>query len=276
VYLTGYFVDTLTFGSTTLVDNGGEDLFVASLTSGGTPRWAEGFGGFSNDRGHDIAVDKPGNVYVAGYLHGTVSFGETELRSRGSSDLLVFSLDSAGLVRWAQGFGGTALDMGHGIATDGDGQVYVVGEFRETVDFDGQALASQGTNDVFVARLASDGTPDWAASLGGTSNDKANAVAIDGNEIFVVGEFFGTASFGTVVLTSEGASDIFLTRFSPDGTPGQTKAFGGPASDQGHCIAVSDRGIHLTGSFRDTVDLGQPAPLTASHGFDILSLQLAR
>ena len=238
--------------------------------------WAAGFGGQDGDHGQSVAVDGEGNVYITGHFRARVDFGDG-IRATGSlDDIFAASFDAGGGLRWAKTFGDDSCDYGSGIAVDSAANVYVTGSFRETPDFRGEALTSQGNNDVFVARLQSDGTPDWATSLGGPSSDKGGPVAIDGNELFVAGEFLGTASSGPVVLTSEGPSDIFLTRFSPDGTPGQTPARGGPASDQAHGLAVSDGGIHLTGSFGDTVDLGETDPLSASHDLDILSLQLAR
>ncbi|HRF19895.1 MAG TPA: SBBP repeat-containing protein, partial [Chitinophagaceae bacterium] len=75
-----------------------------------------------------------------GYFDGTVDFdpgaGTATWTSAGaSSDIFFAKYDASGNYVYARGLGGTSTDIGNGIAVDGSGNVYVVGEFQGTVDF---------------------------------------------------------------------------------------------------------------------------------------------
>ena len=55
-YVTGYFVGSATFGSTTLTSAGSsKDVFVAKYDASGNAQWAKSAGGTSTDVGYSIA-----------------------------------------------------------------------------------------------------------------------------------------------------------------------------------------------------------------------------
>src|SRR5690606_25122804 len=49
VYAAGYFGGTITLGTTSLMSNGGNDMYLAKYTSDGTLAWATSLGGTSTD-----------------------------------------------------------------------------------------------------------------------------------------------------------------------------------------------------------------------------------
>lgn len=66
VYVTGTFLQTARFGSTTLTGAGGHDVFLAMLDAAGNFGWAVGLGGTGFDTSYGIAVDSLGNIHVIG------------------------------------------------------------------------------------------------------------------------------------------------------------------------------------------------------------------
>ena len=85
IYLAGIFTDSITIGSTRLVGaaSGTYDvnLFVAKFTPQGALRWARQTTSarWGAVNGTALAIDKAGNVYVAGDLHGQVRFDQFSL-----------------------------------------------------------------------------------------------------------------------------------------------------------------------------------------------------
>jgi uncharacterized repeat protein (TIGR01451 family) len=146
VYVAGSFTGTVDFnpgnGKLTLPNAGGSDVYVAKLTSAGALIWAESMGGTDNDGQYGgLALDAAGNVYVTGNFGSpTANFGSFTLTNNstnaGGWDIYVTKLDTNGNFLWAVSAGGTGDDMADGIAVDNSGNIYLVGLYHNTVDFD--------------------------------------------------------------------------------------------------------------------------------------------
>jgi len=219
-YVTGFFAESASFGSTTLTSSGGEDIFVAKLDSSGNWLWAKQAGGTSPDYGWGIAIDSSENSYVTGYFEGTASFGTTNLTSSGVQDIFIAKLDSSGNWLWVKQAGGNNWDVGFGIATDSSGNSYITGLFAEFASFGSTTLTSSGQDDIFVAKLDNNGNWLWVKQAGGISSDEGFAITTDSSEnSYVTGYYQGTASFGSIELTSSGGNDIFIAKLGAEEPP---------------------------------------------------------
>ena len=216
-YVTGIFQGTATFGAFTLTSSGSYiyDVFVAKLDTGGNWQWVKQAGGGSNDYGYSISVDANGNSYVIGYFEETATFGAFTLITSGYIDVFVAKLDTNGNWQWAKQAGGTGNDKGQGISVDANGNSYVTGRFKETATFGAFTLITSGSDDVFVAKLDTDGNWQWAKQAGGSSADYGNSISVDANgNSYVTGQFKETATFGSYSLTSSGGQDIFVAKLA--------------------------------------------------------------
>jgi hypothetical protein len=231
-------------------------------------QWAIGMGGSVSDRASGVAVDASGNVYVTGTFNGTADFdpsgATSNLVSVGGSDVFIAKYSSSGSLVWAKSVGGSGADVSYGIAVDGSSNVYIVGYFNGTADFDPGAgtsnLVTNGGTDIFLAKYSSAGALVWAKNIGGTSNDVGRAIALDGSgNVFITGEYRTTADFnpgGTAInLTSVGNGDVFIAEYSNAGSCLLAKSVGGPSLDAGYGIGVDGVGlITVTGQYIDTAD----------------------
>jgi len=165
---------------------------------------------------------------------------------------------------WAKQMGKTNYDDGYSITTDAEGNIYVTGGFKGTVDFDSgdetAILTSAGYRDIFIQKLDSVGNLLWVKQMGGTSTDYGNSITIDeeGN-VYTAGYFRETVDFdpgdGTANLTSAGYSDIYIQKLDTDGNLLWVKQMGGPGWDEGFSITTDDSGnVYTTGYFKFIVD----------------------
>jgi len=168
-YVTGHFSGTTTFGSTSLTSSGNEDAFVAKLNSSGSWQWAVKVSSSYPIRGYGIAVDSSGNAYVTGFLASTVYFGSIQINQGSNRDIFIAKLNSTGSWQWAVKAGGGSDDTGYGIAVDSSGNAYVTGHFQNTATFGNTSLTSSGSNDIFVAKMDTNGSWQWAVKAGGSS-----------------------------------------------------------------------------------------------------------
>ena len=72
--------------------------------------------------------------------------------------------------QWAKSFGGISGDNGYKTLNDAAGNVYVMGSFRETVDFDPGPgvynLTSVGQGDIFISKFDASGNFLWVKTIG--------------------------------------------------------------------------------------------------------------
>jgi hypothetical protein len=274
VYTTGTFSGTVDFdpgaGTTNLISAPySSDIFVSKLDVNGNFIWVQSLSGSSNEQVTGISVDGNGNVYTTGTFSGTVDFdpgaGTTNLTSTGNQDLFFSKLDADGNFVWAKSLDGSS---GNAVATDisvdGSGNVYTTGYFGGTADFDPRAgttnLISAGGTDIFISKLDADGNFVWAKRLGGSSNDEATGISIDGSgNVYTTGYFTGTADFdpgaGTTNLTSAGSPNIFISKLDAGGNFVWAKSLGGSSSSAATGISVDNSdNVYTTGTFTGTTD----------------------
>jgi hypothetical protein len=260
VYVIGYSrSSSITIGSTTLTNSGSYDVFVAKYDASGTVQWATSIGGTSADLGIDIATDSLGNVYLVGYYSGTATFGSTTLTGAGSYDVFVAKYDTSGTVQWATSIGGTDSEIGNGIATDSNGNVYVTGNYRSSITIGSTTLTNSGFDDVFVAKYDTSGTVQWATSIGGTSTDNGYGIATDSNgNVYVIGEYnSGSITIGSTTLTGAGSYDVFVAKYDTSGTVQWATSIGGTNSEYGRGIATDSNGnVYVIGGYSGTLTIG--------------------
>lgn len=271
-YITGEFLGTAKFDDITLTSNGNYDAYIAKYDASGNVVWAKQSGGSSLEVGRGIAVDNSGNPYITGYFEGSAIFDGTTLTSTGGYDVFIAKYDAGGNFQWASRAGGTGDEFGRNVAIDGSGNSYITGPFKGVASFGSTTLTSSGLEDIFIAKYDPLGNVLWANRAGGTNKDAGNGidVGISGNS-FITGEFQGTATFGSISLTSTNSifPDIFLASYDTAGNVLWAKSAGGNTNDFGKNIAVDGSGnSYITGEFDGSASFGSTT-LTSSGGVDI-------
>jgi len=220
-YVTGYFNGSATFGATTLTSAGLQDVFIAKYDNTGKLLWAVSAGGTLSDIGNAITIDNSGNVLVTGEFAGTAKFGSFSLTSLNNNiNVFTTKLDANGNFLWAQVGTGLHTDRGLGVACDASGNVYVTGQFTDTITFN----STHKTNlydAIFLVKYNSSGAEQWFTDAGGGNVNIANAIAVDNNSnIYLTGDFTGTLSFfasPTVTLSGAYTNRIFIAKYNSSG-----------------------------------------------------------
>ncbi|MEQ8623323.1 MAG: SBBP repeat-containing protein [Vicingaceae bacterium] len=231
IYSTGFFFTKIDFnpnaGIQYLTNNGFPDAFILKLDTAGDFKFVKQIGDGSYLYGNSIATDFEGNIYTTGIFLETTDFdpgpGALNYTPKGGFDIFVQKLDSNGIFKWAKQIGGSDFEYGNTVSTDINGNVYVAGSFRGTVDFDpGQLvnnLTSKGFGDIYILRLDIDGDFDWVSQMGASINDAANSIFVDANGfVHTTGSFGATVDFDPTtsswVISSAGSIDIFVQKLS--------------------------------------------------------------
>ena len=233
-----------------------------------TYAWAQSLGSGSNEEGSGVAVDASGNVYTTGYFTGTADFdpgsGVVNLVSAGSNDVYISKLDALGNFVWALRLGGTGPQSGTDIALDNSGNVYVVGNFNNTIDVDPGAgvvnITSLGAQDVFIAKYDPSGNYIWSKRFGSTAAESISDITIDGlGNIITCGAFTGVTDFdpgvGVVNFTATTTSDAFISKLDASGNFVWAKQVGLNGSNTATALTNDAVGnIYLTGMYEGVTD----------------------
>ncbi len=285
IYVTGEMAGSASFGGATLTTQGlSADVFVVKLDPNGGHIWSKNFGDSQNQSGWGIAVSGD-SVVVAGEMQGTASFGVGTLSSAGNRDAFVACLKGAdGSQIWAKNYGDSNDQIAYGVAVDPNGNVGLTGTFKGSITFGNNAqLGSTGGTNVFVARLASDGTPTWSLGFGDGKDQVGQAVALDGaGNVVVAGYFKGTLTFDGNTLTNADALnnnfDVFVAKLQGStGKVGWARRFG-DNQDQRAWAVTTDLGgnVIVVGTFQGFMNVGAPAgTLNSLGGYDRFFLKLA-
>ena len=194
---------------------------------------------------------------------------------------------------WAKKTSGSGTEQSNDLAIDSIGNVFMVGSFEDTVDFDpGVGIYNLITNntiysDAFIQKLDSNGNFVWAKKIGGTFNTSIYSVTLDRNgNIFLAGLFQGTTDFdpgaATFNLTAAGSTccpyDVFILKLDANGNFIWAKKIGGTDNDFVYSISSDATGnVYYSGYFKGTADFDPGAAvfnLTSAGDFDIFISKL--
>ncbi|MDA8173816.1 MAG: SBBP repeat-containing protein [Nitrospiraceae bacterium] len=177
--------------------------------------------------------------------------------------------------------GGSQTDQAQAAAADSSGNFYIAG-FTMSSNFPvlnpEQSLWKGGTNfgDAFVAKFNPSGTLVYSTFLGGSADDAAYGLAVDGTGAAYVTGLTKSIDFplsNPLQSKLTGSQNVFVAKLSPDGRSFAYSTYvGGSASDQGAAIFVNSSGAaYVTGTTTSTnfpvMNAQQPKLQGASNAF---------
>jgi hypothetical protein len=269
VYLTGYFTDTIVFGSTTFITSSSYGAaFLVKYNSAGNVIWAKQLGTGSGNGGtipHSVAIDYSGNIFVTGYFRTpSTTFGTVILNSADngvSEDIFLVKCDPSGNVLWAKMAGSTNGAISNSVTTDNSGNSYITGWFvSHSLTFGFSTITNNGNYNSFLARYDPNGNVVWAKGFGGGVTDYANSVSANSaGYCYVIGSMWSSSiTIGTHTITNsdttENTSDIFLIKFAPNGTAVWARSAGTVGiHDYGNAVVSDSIGnAYIAGFFGDS------------------------
>ena len=319
VYITGIFFNELQCDTIHMTASPGGDVFIARFNPDGSCAWARQAGGQGKTFGSGLAVDSVFNVYVCGENTGNISFcgsltapggflakydltgsclwakkmvsynnqyqhadvqftcmkiNKGHILACGEEAATTFEIDTmtfdhpglyghilccydlSGAIKWAkEGLSPAALS-GINLTADSTGNIYIVGEFFDSISFGGNVLHASGTlDDYFVVKYGVNEEVLWLKGI--RSNGISYGGTIISDEVgnfYVSGNFSGISIFGTDTIISDSQSDVFLARYTANGECYGVVHFGNAESLE--VGQDNDGNPVIVGKFSGTVSIG--------------------
>jgi hypothetical protein len=134
--------------------------------------------------------------------------------------------------------------------------VYVLGEFSSaqlTLDNATLTNTATATTDLFITKLTDAGATGnfiWGQQMGGTSWDDGQALAVQGNDVYIAGDFAGSVTIGGNTLVSNGYSDALVVRLRDMGTTASiqwAQQAGGAGPDEADALVLVGATMYVVG-----------------------------
>lgn len=202
--------------------------YVRKFGTEGNELWMRHFGVRPFSQANGVAVDRAGNVFLAGQIAGALP-GQAGL---GSSDAFLRAYDKNGRELWTRQFGTEGIDTASAVAVDGDGKVYVVGESNLTRSF-------QQFITPFIRKFDGDGSLVWAQDIPTRGFARSTAAAVDNaGNLYLAGWISGTF----IGQEQAGKTDAFIGKFNENGEELWTRQFGTNLEDRALGVGVESAG----------------------------------
>ena len=229
---------------------GAQDFWLLKISSLGSLLWEKTFGFSGTDFGTALLATKDGGFLITGVLDVSSSGGQGNAKStavnHSGGDYWVIKTDLTGNLEWSRFFGGSFTEIPLGIVETDDHNFIIAGS-SDSDDFN--ISNNLGTYDFWIIKIAPTGSLIWEKSFGGSEIEEARAITTssDGN-FMVVGD---TRSSDIDVSENKGAADVWIVKFSTEGSLIWEKTIGGTSFDTARAIyKTQDNGFLIAGSSR--------------------------
>ncbi len=275
LYSCGYFMGTVNFNnywggaSITKSSTGVFDAYIAKYDNNGDLLKVLPLGA-TGGQGQAICVktDYNKNVIVSGYYTDSLDFDPGPayyfMHSKGSANIFLEKLDSAGNFLWAKTYKARSMYEGTNMVIDKMGNIYYTGHLDTTIDFNpggsGGFVYSGGVVNNFILKLDKDGNFLWVDTTQCSASNFANCIAIDKNgNLLLTGDFGGTIDFDPgpgIYNLSDTNGSLFVEKLDSNGHFIWAENMGTASGVSGTAIDVDETGniavagyLHLAGDF---------------------------
>lgn len=219
-------------------------LIIPFVNFSQTQGWSEvtTYGGAREEYAYNMCCDANGNIYMVGeYRTSPLILGHDTLTNSfiTSTNAFIVKIDTGGKVVWARSAYGDQDDRAIRVRVDGNGNVYVVGNFNsDSITFDKGATwhRNLGWHDLFIVKYSSNGDVLWSKTSGGKSEDfytedfitpegilmnKGAGIAVDNNNnLILTGAVASDTSYFDTVTIIKPVNCVYMilvAKYSPNG-----------------------------------------------------------
>ena len=212
----------------------GGDYWLLKIDTKGKKLWSRYYGGQFTDTLLDISETENGNYILTGYSDSS----DTDISNNlGEYDFWIVKVNNTGDLIWERNFGGSQIDEAFSITKTTDNHFLIAGNTRSA---DKDVTLNNGSSDIWVIKISSDGTLIWERNFGGTSFDNANKIiSAERGGFYVVGS---SRSSDIDAASNFGNKDVWILKIDATGNLQWQKNIGGNNLDEASSVIELQNG----------------------------------
>lgn len=241
-YVEGIGGDVITF-------NGEQDYFIVKQDATGAVQWTKSLGGPFQDMATVVRLAADGGYLIGGEMSTPSGSGDVGIPAE-SLDIWIVKLDAAGNILWERSYGSAQNDYLGDMQPTSDGGMVFVGSTQAGT---GEISGNHGGYDIWIAKIAADGTMTWDQCFGGSQDDWGYGIAVaPGGAVpgYVISGW--TASNDDDASDNHGGHDLMAIKVDNNGYRKWVSVLGGSDRDEGYGVTQTSDGNYvfagLTGS----------------------------
>ena len=218
----------------------GGAYWAIKISASGDKEWSKFYGGSFTDTPYD-AIQTEDNGYI---IVGSSDSDDVDIKgNKGSYDFWVIKISENGTLIWEKSFGGSEIDEARAITSSGDGNYIIVGDTRSR-DFD--VSENKGAADLWVIKIAPDGSLIWEKTIGGSSFDVGRSINKTQDNGFIISG--SSRSSDGDLSTNNGQNDAWVLKIDANANIEWQKTIGGSEIDFAFdAIELDDKSIITVG-----------------------------
>ncbi len=194
-------------------------------------------------------------IFYGGFRSTPFQIDTSSLTNKGSYDGFIARADSMGTIKWIYSFGNLGFDIIQSVSLDDLNNIYFTGGFKDSINLAG-ANVFNPTNDILLGKMDSNGNLIWIRQsfATGSMSTGSNITCNNFGQAYIIGTFSGSASFGTINISTINPYAMFLSRFDSSGNCLGVMNFG--YADGGSLCVDNSGAPYCTGAFYNTITIG--------------------
>ena len=260
--ITGQFFGSVNFGSVNLQSaQNSKDIFLLKLNPSGNVIWARKEGGNLAENAYGVTVDNQNNVILTGQFEGTTTIANQNFTSitdpftnLPSFDLFISKYDSNGNPLWVKAGLAKKEDRGLAVAVDAQDNIFLSGQYSDTLQFAGNTYTNNGYNVGFITKLSPTGQVQFFNNLRAGSCLPYDLEVNLLNQVVVIGDFLGNLNYfhnnTPNPIVNPHSKKIFALKIDNNGQFLWSNTLGSANDLSARSVSIdSNNDIYITGYF---------------------------
>ncbi len=262
IYVTGQFFGSVNFdGNTVTASGGSKDIFLIKMNSSGTTTWAISEGGSGEENAYGITTDNQNNLILTGQFQGNSTIGGQSFISTTdpvlntpSHDIFISKYDTNGNPLWVQVGEAIYEDRGLAVSVDASNNIFMTGQFSDTLTFAGAQFNNYGYNVGFLAKFNPIGQLQWLNTLQAGMVVAYDLEVNNSDQVLITGDFVGTMQYtdanGITSISNPYYKKIFALKTDNNGNYMWDQTLGSDNEISARSISVDAvKDVYITGYF---------------------------